>query len=218
MALIKDLSQKLQLVCVAAMLITSKFDKIRAPKMDSVLSNISHTSNMRENLAMQASELRCLHFDLTMLFSITFMLWVLITCYALNKSSRAHDVLSQSLVELALWDRYKLRLWPSMASAATCLVLGKLCCLEFEWGSTLTTKPESHTVQMFSLCGPALCRFFDIETSLHSLSRLTAAMLRFSTSAFFQIFIPVQNLLRKVSLSSAIFVSPWSNWGWQGWW
>lgn len=139
------------------------------------------------------------------------MLWVMTACYDLNKSSRAHDVLSYICVRLALVDRYMLRIRSSMASADACHVLGKLCWPEFEWSSTLTAHPESYTVPVLSRRDPALCRFLDIETSLRSWSRVTVATMKCCKLIFFQNFNPAQNLPRKVGPSSARNVSSWSD-------
>lgn len=91
MALKKVPPHKFQLLGVAAVFIASTFEKTGAPKKASFPFMISQAYSRSENLAMEASILSRLHFDLTLPYAITFMLWVMMACYALNKSMREHD-------------------------------------------------------------------------------------------------------------------------------
>lgn len=203
--------RKLQLVGVTAMLIASKYEEIYAPEVGDFVFISDQAYSKREILAMEATILNRLDFDVTVPYSITFMHRVMKASHALSTNSSTHGYLTHYLVELALVDSDMLRFRPSMISAAACHLAGKLCRREFEWDSTMKFHSGGYTAPMLADCEKALRRLLEIERNLGNSNKLTAVRRKFSSAKFNDVSGLINKMLAKTSLSNAMDICPRSD-------
>ncbi|KAI8103512.1 hypothetical protein M9435_004849 [Picochlorum sp. BPE23] len=128
---------RLQLVGITAMLVSSKYEEIYAPQVDEFCFITDSTYTRDEVLSMEKELLKLLEFDLTQPTTKTFLRRYIKAASAEISLDVVFEFLVSYLAELSLMDYNLLKFLPSHI-AASCILLGLFLLGKPRWSGTLS--------------------------------------------------------------------------------
>lgn len=188
--------RKLQLVGVTAMLIASKYEEIYSPEISDFVYISDRAYTKKEIIAMEATILNELNFEVTLPYSLTFMKRAVKSCESSLGSSIATQLhLAQYIVELALPSSDMLQFRPSIIGAAASSLAGKLTRRSFRWNDTMRFYSGGWSVKELSKCENVLRLLLEHEIDVSGSNKLTAVKRKFSSPKFCNVAAKVATLM-----------------------